>query len=54
MKVEREDLVKEYVELMGSDSEERGFYKDVANMTKSDLISNIIALAHYYKDYYNK
>ena len=54
MKVKRDDLVKEYIELMGSDAEERGFYKDLASLTEGEIVSRIIEAAHYYKDYYNK
>ena len=51
MKVEREDLVKEYVELMGSDSEERGFY---IVLSLKNPFGEIKATRERYKDYYNK
>ncbi len=53
-KIKRKDLVKEYVDLMGADAEERGFYKDISSLTKLEIVSRIIEVANYYKDYYNK
>lgn len=52
-KMERKDLVEHYVTLMGSDAEERGFYKDVAFMTDEEIIENLIQLAYYYKEEYD-
>ena len=49
----REELVKEYVTLMGSDVEERGFYKELASLTSKEIVSKIIECANYYKDMYN-
>ncbi len=51
--MEREDLIREYVDLMGSDSEERGFYKELASATDGEIVSKIIEVANYYKDEYN-
>lgn len=51
--MDREDLVREYVDLMGSDAEERGFYRELASLTDAEIVSKIIEVAHYYKDEYN-
>tara|TARA_X000000368_G_scaffold386276_1_gene346139 strand:- start:452 stop:628 length:177 start_codon:yes stop_codon:yes gene_type:complete len=51
--MEREDLVREYVDLMGGDAEERGFYRELASLTDSEIVSKIIEVAHYYKDEYS-
>lgn len=45
----REELLKTYVELIGSDANEKGFWKEVAFYTKKELISRIVELANYYK-----
>lgn len=46
----RAELLKVYVELMGSDVNEDGFWKEVAFYTKKELISRIIEVADYYKN----
>jgi len=51
--MDREDLVREYVDLMGSDAEERGFYKELASLTDGEIVSKIIEVANYYKNEYN-
>ena len=51
--MERSDLIKEYVSLMGNDAEERGFYKELASLTDSEIVSKIIEVANYYKDISN-
>ena len=51
--MDREDLVREYVDLMGSDAEERGFYRELASLTDGEIVSKIIEVAHYYKNEYN-
>ena len=51
--MKREDLVREYVDLMGSDAEERGFYRELASLTDGEIVSKIIEVAHYYKEEYN-
>jgi hypothetical protein len=53
-KFERAELVEHYVELMGSDAQERGFYKNLASMTDAEIIDGLIHLAYYYKEEYNK
>jgi len=53
-KFERAELVEHYVELMGSDAQERGFYKGLASMTDEEIIDGLIHLAYYYKEEYNK
>ena len=52
--MERKDLVREYVNLMGSDAEERGFYKELSSLTDGEIVSKIIEVADYYKEEYNK
>tara|TARA_Y100001938_G_scaffold150802_1_gene243520 strand:- start:3946 stop:4143 length:198 start_codon:yes stop_codon:yes gene_type:complete len=52
-KMNRADIVREYVDLMGSDAEERGFYRELASLTDAEIVSKIIEVAHYYKDEYN-
>lgn len=49
----REELAAHYVELMGSDNEEKGFYEQLAYMSKDEIISAIVNIAHYYQDQYN-
>ncbi len=39
---------------MGSDVEERGFYKELASLTSKEIVSKIIECANYYKEMYNK
>ena len=51
--MDRADLVKAYVDLMGSDAEERGFYEELAICTDGEIVSKIIEVANYYKDEYN-
>jgi len=51
--MKRSDLIKEYVSLMGNDAEERGFYKELASLTDSEIVSKIIEVANYYKDISN-
>ena len=51
--MDRHQLVTAYVTLMGSDAEEKGFYKDLATDTDDEIISKIIEVANYYKDEYN-
>ena len=51
--MKREDLVRAYVDLMGSDAEERGFYKELASYTDAEIVSKIIEVANYYKEEYN-
>lgn len=52
-KIERAELVEHYVTLMGSDAEERGFYRELASKTDEEIIDSIIHLAYYYKEEYN-
>ena len=49
----REELVEQYITLMGSDVEEYGFYRKLASLTDKEIISKIIEYANYYKDRYN-
>ncbi len=35
---------------MGSDVEERGFYKELASLTSKEIVSKIIECANYYKE----
>ena len=51
--MDRADLIREYVDLMGSDAEERGFYRELASLTDGEIVSKIIEVAHYYKEEYN-
>ena len=51
--MDRAELVKAYVDLMGSDAEERGFYEGLAMCTDAEIVSKIIEVANYYKDEYN-
>ena len=53
-KFERAELVEHYVALMGSDAEERGFYRELASMTDAEIMDGIINLAYYYKQEYDK
>jgi len=46
----RKDLVKAYVELMGADAEENGFYEELALLTDSEIVQKIIEVARYYQD----
>lgn len=52
-KIERAELVEHYVELMGSDAQEKDFYKGLASMTDKEIIEGLIHLAYYYKQEYN-
>ena len=47
--MDREELINAYVELMGSDAEERGFYRELCFKTESEIVSLIIEVANYYK-----
>ena len=50
----RKELVEQYITLMGSDVEKRGFYKELASLTDKEIVSKIIECANYYRDmYYN-
>lgn len=51
--MERHELVKEYITLVGSDVEERGFYRELASLTDNEILYKIIECANYYKDMYN-
>lgn len=51
--MERHELVKEYITLVGSDVEERGFYRELASLTDSEIVYKIIEYAGHYKDMYN-
>jgi len=51
--MDRSDLVQHYVTLMGSDAEEKGFYKELASMTNEEIVQAIINVAYYYKDEFN-
>ena len=51
--MERKELVKHYIELMGSDAQESNSYKELALMTDEEIIDAIIHLAYYYKEEYN-
>lgn len=51
--MKREELVRAYVNLMGSDAEESGFYEELAICTDAEIVSKIIEVAQYYKDEYN-
>ncbi len=52
-KFKRTELVEHYVELMGSDAQERDFYKELASMTDEEILDGLIHLAYYYKKEYN-
>jgi hypothetical protein len=52
--MDRAELVQHYVTLMGSDAEERGFYKGLASMTDAEIMDGIIHLAYYYQEEYNE
>jgi len=49
----RADLVKHYVTLMGSDAEEQGFYEELALLTDDEIVGKIIEVAYYYQHEYN-
>lgn len=50
----REELVEQYVTLMGSAVENYGFYRNLAPLTDKEIVSKIIECANYYRDmYYN-
>jgi len=51
--MDRHELVKAYVDLMGSDAEERGFYEELAMCTDAEIVSKIIEVAQYYKEEYD-
>ena len=51
--MERHELVKEYITLVGSDVNERGFYIELASLTNKEIVSKIIEIANHYKDMYN-
>ena len=51
--MERPELVKEYITLVGRDVEERGFYRELASLTDSEIVYKIIECANYYRDLYN-
>ena len=51
--MERSDLVQHYVTLMGSDAEEKGFYKELASLTDAEIMEKIIEVAYYYQEEYN-
>ena len=52
--MERADLVAHYVTLMGSDAEERGFFKELASLTDAEIMEKIIEVAYYYHEEYNR
>ena len=47
--MERQELLEHYIELMGADAEEKGFYEELAFKTEQQIINAIIELAYYYK-----
>ena len=47
--MERKDLVKAYINLMGSDVNERDFYKELSFKTDEEIVRLIIGVAFYYK-----
>jgi hypothetical protein len=47
--MKRKELVTHYVELMGSDAQEKDFYKELASMTEAEIVDGIINLGYYYK-----
>jgi len=49
----RKELVQSYIDLMGSDAEERGFYEELSMCTDAEIVSKIIEVAYYYKEEYN-
>lgn len=51
--MKRADLVEHYVALMGSDAEERGFYRELASLTDAEIVEKIIEVAYYYQEEYN-
>ena len=51
--MDRHELVKAYVDLMGSDAEEKRFYEELALLTDTEIVQKIIEVAQYYQNEYN-
>jgi len=49
----RKELVTAYIELMGADAEEQGFYEELALLTDAEIVQKIIEVAQYYQNEYN-